>query len=137
MSLPEVLMWHVLRARPEGLKFRRQHPIGGWVADFYCDAARMVIEIDGISHEMGNRPAKDQERDAILGRQGLRVLRIPAAEVLQDPLLAAQTIVRACQAAPPPSAADAAATSPGGGGSIGIDLVPGSTTEAVRATCKA
>ncbi len=47
MSLPEVLLWQVLRTRPSDLKFRRQHPSGAYVADFYCHEARLVIEVDG------------------------------------------------------------------------------------------
>src|SRR5215212_4194348 len=55
MTLPEGMLWQVLRTRPDGLKFRRQHPIGRCVVDFYCPATRLVIELDGIGHEMGDR----------------------------------------------------------------------------------
>jgi len=115
MSLPEVLLWRFLRQRPLGLKFRRQHPVGNWVADFYCDSAKTIIEIDGIAHEMGERPARDSERDQSLRLSGFHVIRIPAADVLQNLEAAAETIVSACIAAPPPSALRAA-TSPDGGG---------------------
>jgi very-short-patch-repair endonuclease len=47
MSLPEVLLWQALRARPGGWKFRRQHPSGPYVADFYCHEARLIVEVDG------------------------------------------------------------------------------------------
>ena len=116
MSLPEVLLWRSLRVRPNGLKFRKQHPIGNFIADFYCDAARGVIEVDGIAHDMGDKPGRDIERDAVLKARGFRVIRIPAREVLDDPVGIAEAIAAACTA-PPPSAACAAATSPGGGGS--------------------
>jgi very-short-patch-repair endonuclease len=56
MTLPEGMLWQVLRQRPEGFKFRRQHPIGRCVVDFYCPAARLVIEVDGEAHSMGDRP---------------------------------------------------------------------------------
>ena len=47
MSLPEVLLWQDLRKRPDGAKFRRQHPAGMYVLDFYCSDARLAIEVDG------------------------------------------------------------------------------------------
>ena len=117
MTLPEVLLWRLLRGKPQGLKFRTQHPYRNWVFDFYCDSAKAVIEVDGIAHEMGDRPARDARRDAALHAAGFRVLRIPATDVLRDPEETAEAILAACKAMPPPSAAGAAATSPGGGGS--------------------
>ena len=84
MSLPEVLLWTALRSRPGGLKFRKQHPSGPYVADFYCHAARLVIEVDGEAHGFGDRPARDAVREAWLHRRGLDVMHIPASEVLLD-----------------------------------------------------
>jgi very-short-patch-repair endonuclease len=66
-TLPEGLLWQQLRTRPGDLKFRRQHPIGFYVVDFYCPAARLIVEVDGESHGMGNRPARDARRDRWLG----------------------------------------------------------------------
>ena len=117
MTLPEVLLWRLLRGKPQGLKFRKQHPWGNWVFDFYCDSVKPVVEVDGIVHDMGARPARDSRRDAALLAAGFRVLRIPASDVLRDPEETAESILAACKAMPPPSAAGAAATSPGGGGS--------------------
>ena len=48
MSLPEVKLWALLRRSPGGVGFRRQHPVGPYVADCYCHAAKLVIEIDGL-----------------------------------------------------------------------------------------
>jgi very-short-patch-repair endonuclease len=93
MSLPEVLLWQRLKSRPNGLKFRRQHPAGPYILDFYCHEARLVIEIDGMAHDMGDRPDRDVAREADLKRRGLRVARLPAAEVLRDPDEAAASIV--------------------------------------------
>ena len=84
MSLPEVLLWRLLRLRPGGFKFRRQQAAGRYVLDFYCSEARLVIEVDGYSPNLGARPVQDAERDAWLQRSGLTVMRIPAAEVLED-----------------------------------------------------
>ena len=61
--------------------FRRQHPIGPYVLDFYCAKARLAIEIDGASHEFGDRPQRDERRDAWLKEHGITVVHIPAAEL--------------------------------------------------------
>ena len=97
MSLPEGLLWQVLRSRPEGLKFRRQHPLGPYIADFYCPSARLVVEIDGESHSMGDRPEQDVRRDAWISEQGLRVLRVPAQVVLGDMQAAVDAVLSACR----------------------------------------
>jgi very-short-patch-repair endonuclease len=93
LSLPEVLLWQRLKGSPQGIAFRKQHPIGPYRADFYCAAARLVIEVDGISHDMGDRPDRDVKRTAALEAQGFRVLRVAASEVLRDAGAAADAIV--------------------------------------------
>jgi very-short-patch-repair endonuclease len=100
MTLPEVLLWRALRARPEGLKFRRQHPAGPYVLDFYCEAARLAVEVDGEAHERGTAPAFDAARDEWLHDAGIRTLRIPAAEVLEDVEAVVLGIVERCRAIP-------------------------------------
>ena len=120
MSLPEVLLWNRLRGNPMGVKFRKQHPLGDYVIDFFRASRRIAVEIDGIAHDRGDRPLRDSRRDAWLRRQGVEVLRIPAAEVLRDVAAVADAVVRYCADAPPPSAAGAAATSPRGGGFLGV-----------------
>ena len=99
MSLPEVLLWRLLRRASPPV--RRQHPIGGYVVDFYCAAAKLVIEVDGFAHETGQRPSSDAARDGWLRAQGLNVLRIPARHVLRDPVECADAILRLCQTPPP------------------------------------
>ena len=84
MTLPEVILWHWLRQRPNGLKFRRQCPTGDYVLDFFCSDARLAIEVDGEAHSMGDRPRHDGVRDAWLRSVGIATLRIPAAAVLDD-----------------------------------------------------
>ncbi|MES2135812.1 MAG: endonuclease domain-containing protein [Pseudomonadota bacterium] len=84
MTLPEVILWHWLRRRPEGLKFRRQHPTGVYVLDFYCSDARLAIEVDGESHSRGDRPMRDAARDQWFRTAGIATLRIPAAAILDD-----------------------------------------------------
>ena len=84
MSLPEVLLWQQLRKEPDGVQFRRQHPAGPYLLDFYCATANLAIEVDGEAHNYGNRPARDLVRDKWLDEQGVRTLRIPAVEVLKN-----------------------------------------------------
>lgn len=84
LSLPEVLLWQRLKGAPNGIRFRKQHPIGAYRADFYCASARLVIEIDGMAHDMGDRPRRDVARTETLERSGYRVMRIAAADVLRD-----------------------------------------------------
>jgi len=98
MTLPEGLLWRVLRERPEGLKFRRQHPIGRCIVDFYCPAAKLVIEIDGESHSMGDRPERDARRDWWLRSQGLQIKRFVAADVMTDLSSVGTAILLACRA---------------------------------------
>ena len=82
--MPEVLLWVALKDRPSGLKFRKQHPSGPYVADFYRHVARMIIEVDGAAHEFGDRPHRDAARDRWFTLRGLDVLRVPARDVLND-----------------------------------------------------
>ncbi|MAW98851.1 MAG: hypothetical protein CMN72_04220 [Sphingomonas sp.] len=82
MSLPEVLLWQRLRGAQAGVKVRRQHPIGPYVADFYIASARLVIEVDGQSHDVPQRAAFDAMRDQFLKENGYRVLHIRAQEIL-------------------------------------------------------
>jgi very-short-patch-repair endonuclease len=84
MSPPEAYLWQALRQRPDGLKFRRQHPFERCTADFYCAAAQLVVEVDGDGHDMGHNPESDRRRDDWLGQQGLQVLRFNAADVMKD-----------------------------------------------------
>jgi very-short-patch-repair endonuclease len=66
------------------LKFRRQHPLGPFVADFYCASCRLVVEVDGEAHSMGDNPARDLRRDRWMHAEGLRVLRFTASQVVKD-----------------------------------------------------
>jgi very-short-patch-repair endonuclease len=85
MSLPEVLLWIGLKGRRlEGLHFRKQHPIGPYVLDFYCDTLKLAVEVDGSWHDFGDQPRRDAVRDEWMFRRGIRTLRIPASEVLES-----------------------------------------------------
>jgi very-short-patch-repair endonuclease len=85
MSLPEVMLWKVLRGRERGKPiFRRQHPLGPYVLDFFCAAARLCVEVDGGSHGFGDRPQADARRDGYLRSLGIQVVRCAASEVIGD-----------------------------------------------------
>ena len=101
MSLPEVLLWRVLRARPNGLKFRRQFPIGSITTDFACLEHRLVIEIDGEWHSFGDQPRRDHARDAMLRREGFQVVRIAARDILKNMDAVVRLIVARCADAGP------------------------------------
>jgi very-short-patch-repair endonuclease len=101
MSLPEVLLWQLLRERPRGLKIRKQHPSGVYVLDFYCADARLAIEIDGAGHRAEGRAVRDQDRDTWFGSRDIETLRIMAVDVLRDPGAAADVIVATCRARSP------------------------------------
>ena len=76
----EKKLWACLRDRQlNGFKFRRQHPMGAYIADFYCHAVRLVAEIDGESH--GHREAYDTTRTQILSRGGDHVIRFANEDV--------------------------------------------------------
>jgi very-short-patch-repair endonuclease len=96
MSLPEVLLWQQLRKRPAGLKFRRQFPIGKITVDFACLERRLIIEVDGEGHSCGDQPRRDAARDAIITREGFRVMRLAARDVLKDLDAVLRYIVLTC-----------------------------------------
>ncbi|WEK02674.1 MAG: DUF559 domain-containing protein [Candidatus Sphingomonas phytovorans] len=77
-------------------RFRRQHPVGRFVLDFYCPAVQLVIEVDGEAHSRGDQPARDEARDIWCAERGLRVLRIPATLVMNDLDTVARGILAVC-----------------------------------------
>jgi very-short-patch-repair endonuclease len=116
MTLPEVLLWRELRKSE--LYFRKLHPAGDFVLDFFCARANLAIEVDGVSHDMGDRPQRDHARDKWLEERRIDTLRVPARDVLRDSCAVAEAIIAEVTfrmerfGKAPPSAADAAATSP-------------------------
>ena len=84
MSPPDIGLWLALRRKPDGLKFRKQHPSDPYVADFYCHEARLIVEVDGEAHGCGDRSERDAARDRWFLARGLHTMRIPARAVLAD-----------------------------------------------------
>lgn len=99
MTEAEKRLWPFLRSnRLGGWHFRRQQVIDGWIVDFYCHAAGLVIELDGPVHE--SRVEDDQERDRVLEQKGLRVLRITNQEVFAGLEAVLQRIQQVCSENP-------------------------------------
>jgi very-short-patch-repair endonuclease len=84
MTLAETVMWDMLRDfRPRGARFRRETPVGNWVVDFAWLSKKIVIEVDGDSHETRQGRARDQVRDRWLRQQGYTVLRFDNGDVVE------------------------------------------------------
>ena len=81
MTPPERRLWNVLKTRPDGLKFRRQHEHGPYYIDFFCHEAAVAVEVDGLAHELGTNPPRDERRDAWLASRGIATVRIRATDV--------------------------------------------------------
>jgi very-short-patch-repair endonuclease len=103
MTKAEVFLWQELRRRRlDAFRFRRQHPIGVFIADFACVATKVVIEIDGMSHEQTR--AQDEQRQKMLEATGWQVVRYSNEDVLQCVGSVAGDIDRVCRRRqqPPP-----------------------------------
>ncbi|MDL2351556.1 MAG: DUF559 domain-containing protein [Pseudomonadota bacterium] len=98
MSLPQVLLWAELRKRPAGRKFRRQHPAGIYVLDFFCSSLRLALEVVGIAHDSIEGARKDEVRAQFLRSQHIATLRVPAKTVLNDIHAVVARIVEVCEA---------------------------------------
>ncbi len=95
MTPEEKILWERLRAnRLEGFHFRRQQVIDGFIVDFYCHAAGVVVELDGDAHEQ--QQEYDEQRDRILQARGLRVLRFRNEAIRSDLAEVLRTIAEAC-----------------------------------------
>jgi len=84
--------------RLAGLSFRRQHPIGGFVADFACPTRMLIVELDGSIHD--ESVEQDRERDAILGQHGWQVLRFSNSAIQSNISRVLNEIVLAANARP-------------------------------------
>ncbi len=88
----ELVLWHQLRKRRVGPRFRRQIVIRGWIVDFWCPAAKLIIEVDGRSHV--GHGAEDRRRDEALARLGIYTLRLTNRTVFASPGTAVALIER-------------------------------------------
>lgn len=98
----ERILWSHIRAkRLEGLKFRRQHPIGKYIVDFICLERKVVVELDGGQHTEPEKKEYDSERDYWLKQEGYRVLRFWDNEVLLNTKGVLEVIRENCLEHPP------------------------------------
>ena len=84
MTGAEQLLWNYLKSGINGLKFRRQHPIGLYIADFYCHPVRLIVEIDGKIHDKEEIRVSDEQRESDLKSWGNKVIRFKNEEVFED-----------------------------------------------------
>ena len=82
MTPAEKILWQELRANKLGFHFRRQQVIAGFIVDFYCHKAALVIEVDGDIHDL--QQEEDERRDKVLREMGLRVVRFRNEEVMKN-----------------------------------------------------
>jgi very-short-patch-repair endonuclease len=110
MTPPERRLWNVLKQRPDGFKFRRQHDLDPYVLDFFCYETALAIELDGLAHELGENPQRDARRDRWLADHGIKTLRFRALDVRDNIEGVLTMIVEECRIrtpsyeAPPPAA---------------------------------
>ena len=119
MTPQEARLWVRLRQlKEQGFHFRRQVPIDGFIVDFACYRARLIVEVDGSQHDEPDHAARDLRRDAHLRAEGFRVLRFWNADVNRNITGVLDAILAALNEAPPPASLREAPSPQGGG----IDL---------------
>ena len=82
MTPAEKILWQELRANKLGVHFRRQQVIAGFIVDFYCHKAALVVEVDGDIHDL--QQDEDAKREKVLSEMGLRIVRFRNEEVMRD-----------------------------------------------------
>ena len=80
MTISEARLWSAIKGGQAGARFRRQVPIGRWIADFACFQPRLVVEVDDLSHDFRD----DTERDADLASEGFSILRLDNKDIAMD-----------------------------------------------------
>ena len=84
MTFAEEILWNYLKTNNWGLKFRRQHPIANYVADFNCHSKKLIVELDGTIHDVEDVKRNDEIRQSALEALGLKVVRLQNQEVLTN-----------------------------------------------------
>jgi len=82
MTPAEKMLWKEVRANKLGVHFRRQQVIAGFIVDFYCHKAALVVEVDGDIHDL--QQEEDARRQKVLSEMGLRIVRFENDEILRD-----------------------------------------------------
>jgi len=81
---PERILWKKLKSKQLGYKFRRQHGIESFIVDFYCPELRIVIEIDGMSHDSPDQIEKDKLREQFFQQEKIKIIHINNDEILNN-----------------------------------------------------
>jgi very-short-patch-repair endonuclease len=107
MTPAETLLWRYLKAnRIDGLSFRRQVPFGNYIVDFACLSAKLIVELDGQSHDFEAQQKADEKRDAFFVAEGFRVVRFSNQDVMSN-LEGVVEVIRlaasSCASGSPPS----------------------------------
>lgn len=82
MTVAEKILWEELRGKQVGVKFRRQHPLQNYIADFYCHEIKLVIEVDGNSHDDPVRQIEDKDKDLNLMLSSHHLLRFTNEQII-------------------------------------------------------
>ena len=88
----EEVLWNYLKQKPMGYKFRRQHPLGNFILDFYCHSLQLVIEVDGPIHNTQEVAENDRLRETVLQNLGLTIIRFTNQKIEQSLEVVIQTI---------------------------------------------
>jgi len=80
-TLSEVLLWNELKQKQLGFQFYRQKPLGNYIVDFYCPRLKLVIEVDGESHQFSNHKLRDNKKDVYLQGHKIHVMRFDDQDV--------------------------------------------------------
>ncbi|MBN2777707.1 MAG: endonuclease domain-containing protein [Bacteroidales bacterium] len=98
MTEPEKIVWEIVRENAIlGLKFRRQHPINNYIADFYCHKIKLVIEIDGETHNPESAKLYDESRTNVLNSLGIEVIRFKNTDIRTSISLVKNEIEKKCK----------------------------------------
>ena len=82
MTDAETVLWMHLKQKIEGCKFRRQHPVGLFIADFYCHKAKLVIEVDGSIHNLPDIKKNDEEKESYFIQKGYVIVRFTNEQIM-------------------------------------------------------
>ena len=82
MTDAEIVLWGFLKTKPSGHKFRRQHPLGIYIADFFCYKLKLAIEVDGKIHTDKEVKANDDQRQELIESEGIKIIRFSNQEVM-------------------------------------------------------
>jgi very-short-patch-repair endonuclease len=129
MTRAETLLWRYPKAnRIDGFGFRRQVPFGNYIADFVCLSARLIVELDGESHDFEQRQKADQTRDAFFMSEGFLVLRFTNEQVMSNLEGVVEAIRQATRSRASGSPPSPALPHEGGGSGEDSASVPQSTS---------